>query len=362
MIQGAPAASAGTPLPRGDAATAAAATGAARAHAAGTAERAAWVDAAKGVGIVAVVIGHAIDGLLSARLIDAGSAWHGLWYWLYTFHMPLFFLLAGLFIEHRVARGRAGFLAANLPRLVWPYLLWSTVQLAVIGLLAGVVNKPEPFTAARVAALLWAPVSQFWFLHCLFVLHLAAALVLPRLGRAALLAIALALLPLPALWDLPYAIAQPCRFAVFYALGVLLAALPPPQPQRDSQPAPMLVAALVASLLLTAQAQAAQVPTWSVQSLPAALAGVAMVGLLCRQPWLHRARALQAIGRYSMAIFLLHVFFVAGMRIGLRRVAGIEDPQIILALATLAGVAGPMGVAAAARRLRLDALLGLRVA
>lgn len=359
MSEGTPAASAVTPRELGKAASAAASSDTTpRAHATTAAQRAAWVDAAKGVGIVAVVIGHAIDGLSSARLIDAGSAWQGLWYWLYTFHMPLFFLLTGLFVEHRVTRDRAGFLAVSLPRLLWPYLLWSTVQLFVIALLAGVVNKPEPFTAARVAALLWAPVSQFWFLHCLFVLHVAAALVLPRLGRAALLAVALALLALPALWELPYAIAQPCRFAVFYALGVMLAALPPPQ--RDTQSLPALVAALLASLLLTAHAQAAQVPTWSVQSLPAALAGVAMVGLLCRQPWANRSRVLQAIGRHSMAIFLLHVFFVAGARIGLRRVAGVEDPQIILALATLAGVAGPMLLATAARRARLDGLLGLR--
>ena len=47
--------------------------------------RIAWVDVAKGIGIILVMLGHMVDG-------------HGLiGQWIWSFHMPLFFFLSGLF-------------------------------------------------------------------------------------------------------------------------------------------------------------------------------------------------------------------------------------------------------------------------
>src|SRR5258706_10382589 len=77
--------------------------------AASTRVRADWVDVAKGIGIVLVVFGHAVDGLLKARLADAGSGWAAAYFAVYTFHMPLFFLLAGLFVQERLASDANGF-------------------------------------------------------------------------------------------------------------------------------------------------------------------------------------------------------------------------------------------------------------
>lgn len=45
-----------------------------------------WIDVAKGIGIMLVILGHTIDLNYSSII--------------YTFHMPLFFLLSGLFAKH----------------------------------------------------------------------------------------------------------------------------------------------------------------------------------------------------------------------------------------------------------------------
>lgn len=45
-----------------------------------------WVDIAKGIGIILVVMGHA----------NCPEIPHGI---IYSFHMPLFFFLSGLFIQ-----------------------------------------------------------------------------------------------------------------------------------------------------------------------------------------------------------------------------------------------------------------------
>ena len=41
-----------------------------------------WIDTAKGIGLLCVILGH-----LSIPLVDA---------WVYFFHMPLFFFLSGV--------------------------------------------------------------------------------------------------------------------------------------------------------------------------------------------------------------------------------------------------------------------------
>lgn len=82
-------------------------------------ERIDWIDIAKGLGIILVVIGH--------MPIPSNVS-----YWIFSFHMPLFFLVDGLFckdyelfsVEHKRFLGRA-FL-----RLILPYV--TTCVLMII--------------------------------------------------------------------------------------------------------------------------------------------------------------------------------------------------------------------------------------
>ena len=71
-----------------------------------------WVDYAKAIGIILVVYGHVARGLIAA-----GLPMNQTWYTLvdsiiYSFHMPLFFFLSGLFFyDSLTKRGRIGLLA-----------------------------------------------------------------------------------------------------------------------------------------------------------------------------------------------------------------------------------------------------------
>ena len=46
-----------------------------------------WVDISKGIGILLVIIGHCVY---------IGGSIHN---WIFSFHMPLFFILSGMFIK-----------------------------------------------------------------------------------------------------------------------------------------------------------------------------------------------------------------------------------------------------------------------
>jgi len=72
------------------------------------------VDIAKGLGIILVVLGHTV------------AAWGGeqetLHRFIYSFHMPLFFGLSGLYISNHSSMG--AFLKTKLARFVIPFFFW----------------------------------------------------------------------------------------------------------------------------------------------------------------------------------------------------------------------------------------------
>lgn len=69
-----------------------------------------WADYAKFIGITLMLLGHN----------ELGN--HLLFDWIYTFHMPLFFILAGYFTSSKQLNYRQ-FIRKNANQLIVPYLL-----------------------------------------------------------------------------------------------------------------------------------------------------------------------------------------------------------------------------------------------
>lgn len=113
-----------------------------------------WIDAAKGIGLICVILGH-----LHIPLVDT---------WVYFFHMPLFFFLSGV-----VSSGRKydfpTFLRKKLQSLVVPYFTLGGGILLFQGLLYALEGRPvgdhlEMLKHFLVQEHFWT----VWFLACLF--------------------------------------------------------------------------------------------------------------------------------------------------------------------------------------------------
>ncbi|MRX11107.1 acyltransferase family protein [Pseudoduganella sp. FT25W] len=149
------------------------------------------IDIAKGIGILLVALGH--NWVISRA--------NGLAYrMIYSFHMPLFFLLAGVFLNP--AQRLPGFISSKADALLKPYAL----VLITLGCLRAATHSaaPLPYFAGIAygvgSTLEWV---QMWFLPNLFVTLLFAWGVLRLLGdghqsRATLAVLAGALLLLGA--------------------------------------------------------------------------------------------------------------------------------------------------------------------
>ena len=319
------------------------------------------VDVARGIGMVLVVLGHAIGGLVDAGLMHTRGAGAWTFHLIYTFHMPLFFLLAGVFVQARLRGGVAGYLGDGAFRIAWPYLLWSVATLMLIDSLGTLVNRPAQVDAARLVALLWEPAAQFWFLHALLVLHLASALLVPRVGAGGYLAVMACAYVVAIVVELPVALSRPMRFGLFHALGVfagpwLVHALG----AVSRRNAALMAAVLGFACLAAAQVVLAQgLSYWSAGALPAAACGTAAVLLLARSMPATAAAPLAFIGRCALAVFAVHVIFVAGTRIALHKLLGVDVAAWLLPLLVAAGLAGPLLLRTAAARAGLARWLGL---
>lgn len=146
-------------------------------------KRETWLDGLKGFAILLVILGHVLSGYLDAGTFP--EAYYGFYYlrtWIYSFHMPLFFVISGYTFTLAYYRDgqlqRQGFFR-QLTNLGWLYVFFCVLQWGVKQLVPELVN--EVYTVENLKHMLLEPLGNFWYLYVLFIFYgLGALLRLPR--------------------------------------------------------------------------------------------------------------------------------------------------------------------------------------
>lgn len=337
-----------------------------------------WIDSARGLAILLVVFGHAAGGLIDAAGPGSMPALRTLFLAIYTFHMPIFFFLSGLFVERRIEQGFRDFSGKLLVMVVFPYFLWSIVQFSAIFALGSLVNHPAGSYWRTLFGLPLRTVSQFWFLHALFLINLVAFAAWRFGGRRAVLGIAVLAKLFAMFVPSTPAISLAASNAPYFALGLLLG-----WPRVSSllgragiEVRVTVIASAIAVLaflsitadaiqpwitIATASSAGIARVAWIPAMLPATLFGGAALLLvaesLSRRETLF-APIVRTLGTMSMPIFLLHVLFIAGARMLLARMIGVTGVAA-LPLLVVVGIAGPLLVRRITDRLGLTRRLAL---
>src|SRR6201987_4074251 len=92
----------------------------------GAASRVDWVDYAKGICIVMVVMMHSVLGVEQAA--GQSGFMHVLVAFAKPFRMPDFFLISGLFLSLVIDRGWRTYLDRKVVHFAYFYFLWVTIQ------------------------------------------------------------------------------------------------------------------------------------------------------------------------------------------------------------------------------------------
>jgi fucose 4-O-acetylase-like acetyltransferase len=307
--------------------------------------RRSWIDIAKGIGILLVVYGHVAEGVFKAGIPFDRTFFRAVDVAIYSFHMPLFFFLSGLFFfSSWENRGTRGLLASKVNTLVYPYVLWSLLQGSVEILLEQYTNKHA--TVNEVMALLWEPRQQFWFLYALFFIFVASCLAYSIAKRRWLFAVPLAAAvaflcrdDVPFIWPLKYL----AMFGVYFAIGASYPGLAQLATRASWKSVLLLGVAFLAGQVVY-QATVAGTLGWenALLALPIGLAGIAWVAAGSATISGRSADWLTYLGRASLGIYLMHTMAASGTRIILQKLLGVESLPLHLVLGTFAGIIAPL--------------------
>lgn len=317
-------------------------------------QRVAWLDVAKGLCILLVVAGHALDSLRNAAILTPGTPALDAYDAIYSFHMAAFFLLSGWASGLSAVKSGGRPWIKRLGRLAWPLFLWGGVQFVLTGLAGNYAQHAAALSWESFLNLSWVGTAQFWFLKALILIQILRY----PLAAQPFLFLVLAAFMRGSVGFISYpesAIALPL-FALFFALGACGAKTVLPAPLRRFL-APAWVAPLLFLLWLVfwRSSLSAPDPVFIAHAiagtrLPAALAGTGFLIAFSNLPLLKSQSFLAWLGRATLPIYVLHVIFAAACRLVLMKIIHIQDASLLFTLMCVAGVAGPLFVRALAAR------------
>ena len=313
-------------------------------------KRMAWVDYLRGIAILLVVYRHVLLGLQRANmdipiaLVNANMIF-------FSFRMPLFFILSGIFINGSIARRPLNKLIyIKFENLLYPYLVWSFIQITLQMLLSRYSNSDR--TWIDYTYIFYQPrgLDQFWYLPALFNTTIIYLLLKVK-GRLPawtqlLLGIGFYLLA-------PYCtrismISDWMEFYIFFALGDALSEIffRPKSQRLLNSPITLLIMIPIFTVTQIYYLSKAGTEGASIGQGP--FLAIALIGCFAMfvlafrlQSW-DVLRFLRVLGFHSLFIYVMHVIIAAFTRAILTKVVGIHNPVVLLFCGIAIGVTLPV--------------------
>ncbi|MFT3825511.1 MAG: acyltransferase [Chitinophagaceae bacterium] len=320
-----------------------------------------WVDYARGICIILVVYRHVFEGLI---WVGEGSySYPVLKYFnifFFSFRMPLFFIVSGIFLGGSLVRKGIGSYVGNRFRnILYPLLIWGSLQVTLQLFFNGYVTaKRSPMDYL---SLLIDPrkIEQFWYLNALFCVSVLYALIkhYGRFKPAQQLMLGIFM----------YAIAGYCHthhifigflldvlfFYMFFAIGDMASdiVLNPKNYELFSSwklllailPFFVLIQHYFTGLNLQKQDDYfVQFQRPEIFALAALTGGAFILNLSFILQRINVLKFLRVIGYHSLYIYVMHLTITAALRIVLTRVFHIENIPFLLIVSIIIGVLLPI--------------------
>jgi uncharacterized membrane protein YcfT len=299
-----------------------------------------WVDYAKGICIIMVVMMHSVLGVEAAAgrtgFMNAAVEFAR------PFRMPDFFLISGLFLALVIDRDWRTYLDRKVVHFAYFYALWVTIQFAFK---APVFAAEHGWGGVAGLDLISSidPLGTLWFIYLLPVFF-----VVIKLTKAAppaiiwLIAAALEAAAIHTGWTL---IDEFCARFVYIYTGYIGASLVFALARHAQAQPGMALAGLAAWALLNGTVVFTGYSHLPGVSLALGLAGagavIAVGALLARMQWLN---GLRYCGEHSIVIYLAFFLPMAASRVILLKTGIIADVGTVSALVTVIGVVGALAM------------------
>ncbi len=129
-----------------------------------------YLDYVKGLGILLVILGHIYTGDNYIKI------------WLYSFHMPLFFIVSGILIKHTNIKDRdiKNIIVSKFKSLIIPYICFELLAIFI-----WMVQNEFTFSALRWniidSVLMYCKAGATWFLPCLFITEIIYLVIIKKI-------------------------------------------------------------------------------------------------------------------------------------------------------------------------------------
>ena len=304
-----------------------------------------WVDYAKAIAIILVVYRHILIGVqrsgiqVAEWLINANEV-------VYSFRMPLFFVLSGIFTAKSIAkRNGKEFLSAKFDSIYYPYLVWGIIQISIQIILSQYTNAERNYMDYFFLFTNPRAIDQLWYLSALFSVSLFFYVLygFARINNyfISLLAIllfggSLYVQEISLVHDLFY-------YFLFFVVGHLIGNIMLNHNNYN------FFYSYKPFLILT-------VPFWLSQwywlhhqdmnlylfAIIALLGTAYVFSISFILAHYNYASFLKVAGRYSLRIYLMHLLIVSAVRICFTQLLGVTEPTVILLVGWFLGVFLPI--------------------
>lgn len=285
-----------------------------------------------------VVYGHVIDGLADSGYTFASyEVQHGI---IYSFHMPLFFFLSGLFFDNMLKRELLTVIKSRALSLLYPYFLWGIIQGSIMAILSKFTNSGAGWE--KVLLLPVDPFGQFWYLYDLFfmiLLYLGLYKLVKNKSKVLIFAIAaFVATPFMDMWEF----SRIFHHFIFLVLGAMFFDF---ESWFEVKKIRICIVLIIASLC----------SFWAglnlLNFLIFGLVGTGITVVLAKI--VRNNRFLELLGIKSLSIYLFHILALAGSRIVLTKFWGFENIPILIVTLTIIGILLPLIADNVAERLKM---------
>lgn len=305
-----------------------------------------WVDYAKAIGIILVVYGHVARGLFSAHIQMDEYTFKTIDSIIYSFHMPLFFFLSGIFFyQSLVRRGAENVFFNKIDLIIYPYIIWSIFQGFIEVLLGKWTNGHT--TYGEVLELFWHPRMQFWFLYAIFFIFLFGIFIYSFVGKK-YFPILLLIFAIPCVFKIKSFGFLPLFYVMenfyYFALGVFFNEIKNGIFKYKNYFFPLISLLFVLSQYLfhfvfELNYTSRGLPIFFVSNISIAFIVLACMFLGEKNK---EIKFLSLVGTCSMAIFLVHTLISSGVRILLSKILHVENLELHIMLGTVLGISVPV--------------------
>lgn len=304
-----------------------------------------WVNYAKGIAIILVVYRHILIGIERSG-IDVQLWLKNANEIVYSFRMPLFFVLSGIFVAKSIAKRQGNeFLKTKLSTIFYPYIVWGIIQISIQIILSKYTNANRDGMDFVYLLIHPRAIDQLWYLYALFNSSILFYFFYSKLkfNNLLLTIISVIMYGLSVFVQEYSLIHDIFYYFIFFVLGHLASNI---LLNRENY---TFFYSFKPFLILTPFFWFSQWYWLNNQDINLFLFGlIAVLGTLyvftisLLLAKFNKVEFLKIVGRHSLYIYLMHLLIVSAVRIFFTNILNIKEPTIILLFGWALGVILPI--------------------